>query len=73
MDILGLMEVLSFGLTCFGIGYSFGKDNSNTKKQPHLSDELSGYFDNLVGMAGGQQSRFEVSVTSRYLCFFIIM
>ena len=51
MDILGLMEVLSFGLTCFGIGYSFGKDNSNTKKQPHLSDELSGYFDNLVGMA----------------------
>lgn len=50
MDILGLMAVLSFGLTCFGIGYSFGKDNSNTKKQPHLSDELSGYFDNLVGL-----------------------
>ena len=22
MDILGLMAVLSFGLTCFGIGYS---------------------------------------------------
>jgi hypothetical protein len=32
MDILGLMAVLSFGMTCFGIGYSFGKDNSNTKK-----------------------------------------
>lgn len=31
MDILGLMSVLSFGLTCFGIGYSFGKDNSNEK------------------------------------------
>ena len=24
MDILGLMAVLSFGLTCFGIGYSIG-------------------------------------------------
>ena len=31
MDILGLMAVLSFGLTCFGIGYSIGKD-SNTQK-----------------------------------------
>ncbi len=25
MDILGLIAVLSFGLTCFGIGYTFGK------------------------------------------------
>ena len=73
MDILGLMSVLSFGLTCFGIGYSFGKDNSNAKKQPLLSDERSGHFNNLVGIAGGQQSRFEVSVTSRYLCFLIIV
>ena len=24
MDILGLIAVLSFGLTCFGIGYSIG-------------------------------------------------
>lgn len=31
MDILGFMAVLSFGLTCFGIGYSIGKD-SNTQK-----------------------------------------
>ena len=28
MDILGLIAVLSFGLTCFGIGYSFGKDHT---------------------------------------------
>lgn len=26
MDILGLIAVLSFGLTCFAIGYSIGKD-----------------------------------------------
>jgi hypothetical protein len=32
MDILGLIAVLSFGLTCFGIGYSIGKDTSNTQK-----------------------------------------
>lgn len=31
MDILGLIAVLSFGLTCFGIGYTFGKDNKKTK------------------------------------------
>lgn len=31
MDILGLIAVLSFGLTCFGIGYSFGKDNKTQK------------------------------------------
>ena len=35
MDILGLMAVLSFGLTCFGIGYSIGKDsNKIQEKQP---------------------------------------
>ncbi len=32
MDILELITVLSFGLTCFGIGYSFGKDNNNTQE-----------------------------------------
>lgn len=32
MDILGLIAVLSFGLTCFGIGYSFGKDNNKNTK-----------------------------------------
>lgn len=32
MDILGLIAVLSFGLTCFGIGYSIGKDNNKTQK-----------------------------------------
>ncbi len=31
MDILELITVLSFGLTCFGIGYSFGKDNNTGK------------------------------------------
>ncbi len=31
MDILDLIVVLSFGLTCFSVGYAFGKDH-NTKK-----------------------------------------
>ena len=33
MDILGLIAVLSFGLTCFGIGYSIGKDSNKTQKR----------------------------------------
>ncbi len=32
MDILGLIAVLSFGLTCFEIGYSIGKDSNKTQK-----------------------------------------
>ena len=32
MDILDLIAVLSFGLTCFGIGYSIGKDSNKTQK-----------------------------------------
>ncbi len=32
MDILELITVLSFGLTCFGIGYSIGKDSNKTQK-----------------------------------------
>lgn len=32
MDILGLIAVLGFGLTCFGIGYTFGKDSDKTQK-----------------------------------------
>ena len=32
MDIWGLIAVLSFGLTCFGIGYTFGKDSNKPQK-----------------------------------------
>lgn len=32
MDILELIAVLSFSLTCFGIGYTFGKDSNKTQK-----------------------------------------
>lgn len=31
MDIVDLIAVLSFGLTCFSIGYAFGKDNRSQK------------------------------------------
>ena len=29
MSIIDFIAVVSFGLTCFGLGYSFGKDNNN--------------------------------------------
>ena len=32
MSIIDFIAVVSFGLTCFGIGYSLGKDNNNTQK-----------------------------------------
>ena len=32
MGILDFIAVLSFGLTCLGIGYSIGKDNNKTQK-----------------------------------------
>jgi hypothetical protein len=32
MDVLELITVLGFGLTCFSIGYTFGKDNNKTQK-----------------------------------------
>ncbi len=30
--ILGLLAVLSFGLTCFASGYAIGRDMQNTQK-----------------------------------------
>ena len=32
MNIIDIMTMLSFGLTCFGIGYSIGKDINKTQK-----------------------------------------
>lgn len=32
MDLLALIAVLSFGLTCFGVGYSIGKDSNKTQR-----------------------------------------
>ena len=32
MTVEVLIAVLSFGLTCFGIGYTIGKDNDKTQK-----------------------------------------
>ena len=29
MSIVDFIAVVSFGLTCFGLGYSFGKDNTD--------------------------------------------
>ena len=32
MGIVDFIAVVSFSLTCFGIGYSIGKDNDKTQK-----------------------------------------
>ena len=34
MSIVDFIAVVSFGLTCFGLGYSFGKDNKTQKWPP---------------------------------------
>lgn len=31
MSVLDLIAVLSFGLTCFGLGYAIGKDHKTQK------------------------------------------
>ena len=51
MSIVDFIAVVSFGLTCFGIGYSFGKDNNKTQKQPPWSGKLSGIFVKLFTWA----------------------
>lgn len=32
MSIVDFIAVVSFGLTCFSIGYAFGKENSKSQK-----------------------------------------
>ena len=44
MDIVDFIAVVSFGLTCFSIGYTLGKDNHKPQKQPPQSGKLSGNF-----------------------------
>ncbi len=39
MGILDFIAVLSFGLTCFGIGYSIGKKNNRPDPE-----KAGGYF-----------------------------
>ena len=44
MSIVDFIAVVSFGITCFCAGYTFGKDNNKTQKLTALSAKLSGYF-----------------------------
>ena len=32
MSIVDFIAVVSFGLTCFGLGYTFGKDTNKPQK-----------------------------------------
>ncbi len=52
--LLGIIAVLSFGLTCFSLGYSAGKDSSNTKTQKftrlkYIKDNYSLYIYDVNG------------------------
>ena len=51
MSIVDFIAVVSFGLTCFGLGYSFGKDNNKTQKQSPRPSKLSDYFQ-LIDLMG---------------------
>ena len=44
MSILDFIAIVSFGLTCFSIGYTFGKDSHKTQKQPPQSDMYPFYW-----------------------------
>ena len=44
MSIVDFIAVVSFGLTCFSIGYTLGKDNHKPQKKPPWSGKLSGYL-----------------------------
>ena len=63
MSIVDFIAVVSFGLTCFCAGYTFGKDNNKPQKQPPTSGKLSGNFcqTNLLGLAVYRQYPFLVS------------
>ena len=37
MSIVDFIAVVSFGLTCFSLEYTFGKDNNKTQKKPPRS------------------------------------
>ncbi len=44
MSIVAFQAVVSFGLTCFGLGYTFGKDNNKRHKNNRPFCKLSGYL-----------------------------
>ena len=44
MSIVAFQAVVSFGLTCFGLGYTFGKDNNKRHKNNRPVCKLSGYL-----------------------------
>ena len=46
MSIVDFIAVVSFGLTCFSIGYTLGKDNHKPQKITAPACKLNGYFCN---------------------------
>ncbi len=49
MSIIDFIAVVSFGLTCFSIGYTFGKDNNKTHKNtPFTGCPVKGVHISLI-------------------------
>ena len=40
MSIMDFIEIVGFGLTCFSIGYTLGKDNHKSQNLPPSSGKL---------------------------------
>ena len=53
MSIIDFIAVVSFGLTCFTIGYTLGKDVNNTQK---LSNNIEDGYENIVANKNAQPS-----------------
>ena len=66
MIIMDFIAVLSFGLSCFGLGYTLGKDRKNTQKQPPEPSKLSGYFCAYVWDSPFTSGTFSISILSRF-------
>lgn len=65
MSIVDFIAVVSFGLTCFSLGYNLGKDKNKTQKQPPTSGKLSGHFGKYKsGLTVYRQYPFSIIIIS---------
>ena len=45
-----MLAVLSFGLTCFALGYAIGSNDDKTQKQPPSPEKRGGYLLSYLGL-----------------------
>ena len=62
MSIIDFIAVVSFGLTCFSLGYNFGKDTAKSQKQPPSPANFGDYFylTNKYGLTVYRQHSFSI-------------